>query len=468
MSGWYFYTKAIAHMHSNRNYVFGGFGMSFAITGNYILDFAAIQALTILYLSEAVLPVVKWQDSDDPLVRKMARPPAAAVYEKAGGSRLRMLPYAAKPSLKATGLSIQVLSRFADILPKYGSIEHPLFSRPDLAREWKAIAQLQLEFCLEYIRDNAYTIEELSSVLEGGVHLIQAGLSRNEEQDLSTELNALLHTIIEDTDIHAASTMDLACAVRAVCAWHTANHYQGRDDFLTSAALEILNRRSRSGLFHYGPDGYASAPMGQQFFLLDALLVSYPFVMLDNVLEDVFALFSSLYHISYKEAYDLFSFKRKNINYTAFDTGAVLSCLDNISRYASDTMEQRETIDQVKDSFLDFLIDSYQQAHERDVRRLLRYAFLVREGKARMDRKPDIRTVFPKRVQFIYPGPIVNWNHKGVISQDGILFLCTCLLNMIEDGAKTEAADTGSMPLNLPALEAFRMLFDLLSPEFDV
>lgn len=441
--------------------------MSTGITGNYILDFAAVQVLTILYLSEAVLPMVKWQDSENPDIRSMTRPPAAAIYEKAGGSRLQMLPNADKPSMKATGLCIQMLSRFTDILPKYGSIEHPLFSSPNLIREWKAIAQLQLQYCLEYIKDHAHTLEDLSYILEGGIYLIKAGLTEEDEQDLIPELNALLHGITEDTDINIAGTMDLACALRAVSAWNNANNSQQRDAFLTKAALEILNRRSRSGLFHYGPDGYASAPMGQQFFLLDALLVSYPFIMLDHVLEDVFNLFSSLYHISYKEAFDLFSFKRKNINFTAFDTGAVLSCLHNISRYSSDTMEQRETIEQVKNSFLDFLIDSYRQTYEKDISRLLRWAFLIQEGKARTDHKPEIRTAFPRRVQFAYPGPAVNWDRKGIISQDGILYLCTCLLNMIDDEADIEAADAGSLSLNIPALEAFRILFDLFSSKLD-
>lgn len=440
--------------------------MSSAITGNPILDFAAIQALSIFYLSEAVLPMVKWQDSDDTFVRKMTRPPAAALYEKAAGSSLRMLPRTDKPSLKATGLSIQVLSRFADILPKYGSVEHPFFTRQSLAREWMAVAELQLQFCLETIRDNVCTVEELSSVLEGGIYFMQAGLS-DEEQSFSAELNSLLGKITEDTEIHAVSTMDLACAVRAVSAWHTADSSRMRDDFLTSAVLEILNRRSRSGLFHYGPDGYASAPMGQQFFILDTLLLSYPFVLLDTVLEEAFSLFSSLYNIAYKEAFDLFSFKRRNIYYTPFDTGAVLSCLDNISRYSPDTMEQRKTIEQIKDSYINFLIQSYQQAHEKDIHRLLRWAYLVQEGKARMDGKPDIGTIFPKRVQFTYPGPIVKWNRKGIVSQEGILFLCTSLLNLLNDEADSGGADTPAIPMDLPALEAFRMLFDLFSSKLD-
>ena len=84
-----------------------------------------------------------------------------------------------------------------------------------------------------------------------------------------------------------------------------------------------------------------------------------------------------------------------------------------------------------------------------------------------MDEKPDIRTIFPKRVQFTYPGPIVKWDRKGIVSQDGILFLCTCLLNLIDDEANTGTVEAPSMPMNLPALEAFQMLFDLFSSKFD-
>jgi hypothetical protein len=93
--------------------------------------------------------------------------------------------------------------------------------------------------------------------------------------------------------------------------------------------------------------------------------------------------------------------------------------------------------------------------------------FRVQEGKARMDGKPDIGTIFPKRVQFTYPGPIVKWNRKGIVSQEGILFLCTSLLNLLNDEADNEGTDTPVIPMDLPSLEAFRMLFDLFSSKLD-
>ena len=438
--------------------------MPVSITGNPILDFAVIQSLSILYLSEAVLPMVKWQASEDALVRELSRPPVAALYEKAAGRRLRMLPDAGKPCPKTTGLCIQVLSRLIEILPNYITEEQSFLAKPSYLREWKSTARLQLQFCLEYIAENPCSVEEISAVLEGGAYLLKADIPEEDGLDFTAEANCLYDKIAENMDGNAVSTMDLAHAAMAVSAWHTRNGSRDRDTFLTSTVLEILNRRSRSGLFHYGPDGYASAPMGQQFFVLNALLRSYPFVMLDTVLEEVFHLFSSLYNVAYKEAFDLFTFKRKNISYTAFDIGAVLSCLDNISRYASDTMEQKDTIDNIRETFLDFIIRSYHQAHDKDIRKLLRWICLSQEGIARMEDKPDIHTIFPKRVQLRYPGPVADWSRKGIVSQADTLFLCSSLLSILED--TVQDTETPAMELDLPALETLRLLFELFHPKF--
>ena len=91
--------------------------MALTITGNSILDLASIQAMSILYLSEAVLPLVKWKEIADPLIAGLEAPPPAAWYEKAAGTKLKMANDIVKPSMIATGFSIQTLSRLAEILP---------------------------------------------------------------------------------------------------------------------------------------------------------------------------------------------------------------------------------------------------------------------------------------------------------------------------------------------------------------
>lgn len=436
--------------------------MSLTITGNSILDFALVQSLSIIYLSEAVLPMVKWQTSDDVRIKEMAGPPAAALYNKVSGSTFKSLSGSDKPCLITTGLSIQTLSRLADMLPNFISLDQCFLANPAYPQDWKTTAGIQLEYCLEYMAEHPCTIAESSAVLEGGCCLQEAGYSNLEaEANHKEALGYKAQEIISEFDIDHAATLDIACAVRAVSSWLALNGATERSSFLTAAGLEILNRKSKSGLLDYGPYGYASVTMGQQFFILDALLRSYPYIMLDNVLEDVFDFFSSLYNIAYRQAFNILSFKRKYISYTAFDTSAVLSCLANIARYSSDSSDQKETINQLIDTFLDYITNSYMTTHSKEISRLLKWIFLSQDGKARADKKPVIGTIFPKRLQFRFPGPTIDWSRKGIISQADTLYLCSTLLSLL-DGRSRSQDDNSSVDLDLPALEAFRMLMELI------
>ena len=83
--------------------------MAFSLTGNYILDFALIQALSVFYLSDAALVLMKWRESENQAVRRLFEPPAAAWYEKAAGTNLKLIAVL-QIHMKTTGYSIQVLS----------------------------------------------------------------------------------------------------------------------------------------------------------------------------------------------------------------------------------------------------------------------------------------------------------------------------------------------------------------------
>ena len=435
--------------------------MSQSITGNPILDFTLVQSLSLLYLSEATLPMVKWQTSEDPLVRGLPCSPVVALYEKAAGRKLRMLPHTGRPSMRATGYSIQVLSRLSEILPEFVTESQSFLAKPSYRQEWRTTAGLQLQFCLEYIAETPCSIDEISTVLEGGSAFLQASSTQKNASDPGQEVHRLYEKITGDTDISSLRTMDLAHAAQAVSAWDIRNGRQERDSFLTAASLEILSRRSRSGLFHYGPDGPASAPMGQQFYILNALLRSYPLVNLETVLEETFHLFSNLYNIAYQQALDLFTFKKKAISYTAFEIGSALSCLEEISRYSGET-EQKKAIDRTRNGFLDQMIQSYDQVHEKEIRKLLRWIYLSREGRVSMKEKPVVLTLFPKRLQLHYPGLVPDWSRKNIISQAEVLFLCHSLLSIPETSVQ-EKADSG-MKLDLPALETLRSLMELFQP----
>lgn len=433
--------------------------MAFTMTGNYILDFAIIQAMSIFYLSEASLPLMKWRDSENQAVSKLPQPPAAAWYEKAAGRSLKMVGSAAKPCMKTTGYSIQVLSRMADILSDYRVMS--CLSNASFHKEWRTVAALQLQFCLEYQEENLCTPKEYSTILEGGCYLLHSVNPADEVRDFLPDLQKLSQKIMEELDMSMTGTMELAAVARGLSTWLRHNQINQRSDFLSSLALEILNRKNRSGIFHYGFEGYPSAPAGQQFFILDALLQSYPYVQLDHVLEQVFDLFSSLYRVAYQDTIELFAFKRRNISYTAFDIGALLTCLSSIAQYSINESDQRNTIHNMIDSFLEQLVQSYRQSHEKEVNRLIRWICLSHEGIIQRKDKPHVQTIFPKRIHFSSPTSEITWNRSGFINQADVLYLCSSLLSLIS-GDHSDDPCPAEIKMDIPTIESLKMLFDLL------
>jgi hypothetical protein len=432
--------------------------MSFQVTGNNILDFALIQSMSIHYLSESAIHLVKWQNSENQHIRKLSEPPVAAWYSKAVGTGLRVPNEVAKPCIKTTAFSIRSLSQLAHILPNYRVLSY--LDLDSLLRDWKAIAALQLEFCLEYQKENSCTPGEQSAIIEGGSYFLHVDWANEESPDFMPDLQELSHQLTEELDMTMVSTMELASVLRGISIWFKHNNNKQRSDFLTSLALEILNRKSRSGLFYSSPEGFSSAPSGQQFFILGALLESFKFIQLDHVIEEVFNIFSNLYRIAYKEAIELFSFKRRRISYTAFEIGALISCLNSLSGYSTNLSGQRDIINNIVDSFLDLIIQSYNHLHEKEINKLVRWIYLAHEGKAKRKDKPHIRTVFPKRIYLSYPYQDIDWNRKGIVSQFGIFYLCSSLLSLI-DREDTDFQYNIGMSMDIPAMEAIKALLDI-------
>jgi hypothetical protein len=434
--------------------------MAFSLTGNYILDFALIQALSVFYLSDAALVLMKWRESENQAVRRLFEPPAAAWYEKAAGTNLKLVSSAANPCMKTTGYSIQVLSRMAEILPDYRVVS--CLSSPSLCKEWKTIAALQLQFCLEYQKENKCTPRECAAILEGGAFLLHAVNPMEEGQDFLFDLQKLSQKIMEELDIDLAGTMELAVVIRGLTAWLRRNHINHqRSDFLSSLVLEILNRKNRSGLFRISIEGYASVPIGQQLFILDVLLQSYPYVQLDFVLEQIFDMFSSLYRFAYKDAIELLSFKRKNISYTAFEIGALITCLSSIGEYSTNESGQKNTINKMIDSFLELLVQSYIQSHEKEIKRLIRWICLSHEGIIQKKDKPSIRTIFPKRIHLSNHHAGIAWNRNGLINQADILYLCCSMISLI-DKNDTNDLYPGNLKIDIPTMESLKVLYELL------
>lgn len=405
--------------------------MFIAITGDPVLDFVIIQALSLHYLSNAALRLIKWKDTEYRYIRKMPIPPVISWYDKASFSYIRETREAGRPCIKTTGYSIQTMSRLSNILSNYNTSS--LLSNPSLYLELKSSAALQLMFCIEYMEKNKCDFGEKSAVLEGGSYFIPDGLEKKDFPDFIPVLKEIYLNLTNDLDPGIVNTMELADILRGVSAWLNRIHFDYRNDFLTSLALEVLNRKSRNGLFCFNTADYALLPPGRQFFVMDALLQAFPFIQLDYILEEIFSVYLKLHRMLYNENNGIYVFKPRIISYNAFDVGALLSFLNRASHYSFNKFEQTNTINKILDVYLELLLGSYHRAHDNEIKKLIRWVKLSRTIQSNIKKQPGFNTVFPKRIYITTSNQDFNWNRKGIIDQTGVFFLCSALLSLINN-----------------------------------
>jgi len=405
--------------------------MNSAITGNSILDFVLIQTMSIYYQSDAALRIIK--NSEDQDIKVFAMPPVIAWYNKAASAFLKNIIKNREPSIKTTGYSIQTFSRLYNVLSAYDS-KAAYFSSFSPS-QIKSMTALQLQFCLEYLEKNICSPGEQSAVLEGGSYFLDTFYSDEEFSNYISVLQGI-HSKLHEIDLSIVNTMDLASVLRGISAWLRYTHFNQKSDFLSSLALEILNRRSRTGLFCLYPNEYVLAARGQQFFILDSLLQSYPFIQLDHVLEESFLVFNILFRLSYKDNIKLFAFTGRKISYTAFDVGALLSCLSNVSHYVTNEYSHEKSLNEILNRFVELLLESYYSTHKKDIKMLLKRISLSNKIKTKLNMQLKTNTVFPKRIYLTYPYLEFNWGQKGIIDQTGIFFLCASMLSLIDNNNK--------------------------------
>lgn len=172
--------------------------MFIAITGDPVLDFVIIQALSLHYLSNAALRLIKWKDTEYRYIREMPIPPVISWYDKASFSYIRETREAGRPCIKTTGYSIQTMSRLSNILSNYNTSS--LLSNPSLYLELKSSAALQLMFCIEYMEKNKCDFGEKSAVLEGGSYFIPDGLEKEDFPDFIPVLKEIYLNLTNDLD----------------------------------------------------------------------------------------------------------------------------------------------------------------------------------------------------------------------------------------------------------------------------
>ena len=76
--------------------------------------------------------------------------------------------------------------------------------------------------------------------------------------------------------------------------------------------------------------------------------------------------------------------------------------------------------------------------HDDGVRKLLKWIYLSHECKVGVGNTPSICTLFPKRIRLRYPGPEISWNRKAITNQADIFFLCSTLLDFLNEDSTQE------------------------------
>ncbi|HOB19919.1 MAG TPA: hypothetical protein PK830_01595 [Candidatus Atribacteria bacterium] len=358
--------------------------------------FALTQVLSILYLSDVPVRLVKWRSSDDPRISAMKIPPPAALYDKAvyTNKGLKKLSRSGLP-WKATSASIRALISLAECLKVSGFKLSPVA----FADELKAIAALQLQYCLDFMPGGICEISDIAAVLEAGSGFLMvcgngpADIAKNPKPSL----DALYERIISDCSIQSRSTMELAWISRGIAAWDLYKQRSDNDLVLSEIVLEIISRKSISGLFSRHSSNTASAPLGQQFFILDAITAAYPFVRLEVVKNRITEIFGRLVNIAYRETPGMFAFWRKEASLSAFDAGAFFSCLDRISGYIDDP-DNKEVISRFRHTAVDLLIKPYVNRYRTSILKGIKWYSIMRNSyDSRIYYRKALCPVFPKR-----------------------------------------------------------------------
>lgn len=390
------------------------------------VGFALAHVLSILYLSDVSVRLVRWQSSDDPRISAMKIPPPAALYDKAvcTSRGLKKLSRS-KLSWKATSACIRALISLAESLK---GTDHWIMPGT-FADEIEAIPALQLQYCLDHIPKGIYGIDDLAAVLEAGAgYLLTCG---NGPADLASKFEPGLHALYErltsEHRVQSMSTMELACISKAIAAWDLYKQKSDQDLFLSEIVLEIISRKSISGLLGRQIYDTGCAAMGQQFFILDALAVSYPFVRLEVIRNRMLEIFERLYSIAYREIPGAFSFWRKDAAISAFAAGAVVSCLGRISRFYSDTAK-KEVLLESRHTAVDLLIRPYIDRYSSPIRKAVKWYRIMQDTvNAGIHPWPNLCPVFSKKVP-LSPDTRLEHSCKGMVRLADLMYLCASLL----------------------------------------
>jgi hypothetical protein len=415
-----------------------------------VMRFVLTQVLSIHSSGFTGLPLT---DKNRPLLRAETgsiRP--AILYDKIllGAKGPMGTPAAAKPCLRATGLSIALLSRLSrvllrrplsadwlypssELLPLAASKAQTLDSH-GLAADLAAAAELQLETALQSLRTQPEASDlERMTLLAAAAAL--HGCRDDTLEDLLRNTKALSAPALADADT-------LAAALDGVGLYLEASGSADKDSTLTALALEALSRRTFSGLFALDKRGGAPVPLGRQFALMTALLKAYPRIRLDAVLEELFSLFDRLYRTAFQEAAGFLGHPTRSVlRYRGQDLAAVLSSLWALAHLSETGSDQQNHLKGLADTFAQAMTTSFCRHYAAEIHGLFNKT-RERTVPANLASRP----IIPKYIQCTLPEYAFQWEHRGILRLRDPLALCLVLTESVLERDMDLMRGPGSAP----------------------
>lgn len=423
-----------------------------AITPHVYIDFALIHIFSIIFSSGAGLSIknneLSWSNEKqvNPVIALYAK--GLPVKKPNGKWKTFNNPHSGDPTpcLTTTCYSVQLLIKTANlILQEPWYIQNQKLSSR-IAKEFIDLSVLQLEYCIENLESSQPSMELYTSLLKGCLMLnghLKAHQGNSHELYSSNQwIETLYKTIKSIYNTQTIDTFTLSNIVETLGIKISQMPLSHDYELLTETALEIMHRRNSLGLFQKNGFYQKTAPLGWQFHCIGSLIISYPLIDLDIILEQAFTAFNRLYDLAWKKPIGYFSFGRgPRVKYTPFDIGIIIRTLARFAPWVSEVGLQDMLLGIIKESYTPFL-DAFFKYYQREICHIasqlipeLPQSSLPPSMSHTLSKAP----VFPDSILVKQPGRRIVWESPQALRIKSSLQLCLLLLDSIDKPIQKES-----------------------------
>lgn len=345
-----------------------------------------------------------------------------------------------QPCLYSTGYSINAITKLCILLLNKPQIMQGLSIPKELVNDLALIAKLQLEYCLENIGKSHIPLKTLNILIEGCLHSIELNHIYKEELDTNiiNKTSTLLHRISNSVNWDSLSTLELCAILKSLTLYYKHSYISPQNSLLNEIALEIIHRQNKLGLTYQNSYNGVTLPLSSQFYIIDCLLATYPYGKFNIIYEQAFAIFNTLYQLSWNPISDYFTLQyNSRVQYTAFDIGAIISSLYRIIHWI-EADEQQELLRKIlTQSYLKLLINSCGTSYEHEYQTLIEDFKCPNIINTKQYRKNKNATrqpapVFPSSLIVKLNDRRIYRRYNSLIQLWQPLYLCSCLLDLLE------------------------------------